>query len=184
MPTFGVVLDACVLIPASLCDTLLRAAAKDLYRLHWSDDILEEVFRNLVENHLATESDARKRVSVMRQVFPEALVVGHQAIAGRMMNDPKDRHVLAAAVTAGAQVIVTHNLGDFPEHTLSPYDVEAQSPDDFLLTLYDLAPRTMVKVVQNQSAALRNPPMSVDQVLDYLAQHAPMFAERIWGQQG
>jgi hypothetical protein len=38
---FGVILDANVLVPANLCDTLLRTAIAGLYRAHWSDDILE-----------------------------------------------------------------------------------------------------------------------------------------------
>lgn len=37
MSSLGVVLDACVLIPATLRDTLLRTAEKGMYRLHWKD---------------------------------------------------------------------------------------------------------------------------------------------------
>ncbi len=50
MPTPSVVLDACIIIPASIRDTLLRAAAAGLYRVHWSEAILAEVQRNLYEN--------------------------------------------------------------------------------------------------------------------------------------
>lgn len=46
-----VVLDACVLFPASLRDTLLRAAKADLYRLHLTEEILEEVRRNLIKKN-------------------------------------------------------------------------------------------------------------------------------------
>lgn len=48
MSSLVVVLDACVLVPASLRDILLRAADADLYRLQWTDNILEEVERNLI----------------------------------------------------------------------------------------------------------------------------------------
>jgi hypothetical protein len=34
-----------------------------------------------------------------------------------MTNDPKDRHVLATAVAAGSELIVTFNLDDFPAET-------------------------------------------------------------------
>ena len=33
----GVVLDACVLFPASVRDTVLRLAESGLYHLHWTD---------------------------------------------------------------------------------------------------------------------------------------------------
>ena len=179
MSAFGVVLDACVLIPMALCDTLLRTADAGLYRLHWSEDILKEVRRNLVEEELATEQGAQDRVSIMRQAFPEAMVVGYHEIVDSMTNDPKDRHVLATAVTAGAQVIVTHNLRDFPEPALRLYNVEAQSPDDFLINLYDFSPHVVVSTLQAQANALQRPPMTMADLLDGLTKHVPSFIEMI-----
>lgn len=69
-----------------------------------------------------------------------------------MANHPKDRHVLAAAVRCGAQTIVTLNLKDFPEAALSPWDVEAQSPDEFLVHQYHLAPEVVAQKLQEQAA--------------------------------
>ena len=43
------VLDACVLFPASVRDTLLRAAAAGLFQLQWTDEILAESMVALVE---------------------------------------------------------------------------------------------------------------------------------------
>jgi predicted nucleic acid-binding protein len=175
--SFGVVVDACVLYPAALRDTLLRAAAADLYRLHWSDEILEEARRNLVENEAMPADRADRLVAAMVRAFPEARVVGFEALIPAMTNQAKDRHVLAAAVAAGAQVIVTSNLRHFPGRALAPFSVEAQSPDEFLASLADLAPRTMVRILREQAAALKNPPLTVEDVLDDVGLQAPRFAE-------
>src|SRR5712691_5105005 len=50
-----------------------------------------------------------------------------EALIDEMVNDPKDRHVLAAAVRGGAELLVTENLRDFPAEALSPYDLQAVS---------------------------------------------------------
>jgi hypothetical protein len=42
MPRYTAVLDACVLVPIALADTLLRVAEKGLYRPLWTDRILSE----------------------------------------------------------------------------------------------------------------------------------------------
>ncbi len=39
--------------------------------------------------------------------FPESLVTGHDQLIDAMENEPKDRHVAAAALKIGAPVIVT-----------------------------------------------------------------------------
>jgi hypothetical protein len=44
--TFRVVLDANVLFPFSLRDTLLRAAAAGYFQVYWSTEILDETSRN------------------------------------------------------------------------------------------------------------------------------------------
>lgn len=179
MSSAKAVLDACVLIPLALCDTLLRAAASGLYQLAWSEDILEEVRLNLVDNHLTSERGAQHRVAVMRHAFPTAMVTGHHRIIDRMTNDLKDRHILAAAVTTGAQIIVTHNVRDFPASALTPHNIQARTPDEFLLDLYKRSPQKMIDTVQRQAAALRNPPMTVGVLLDGLTTHAPLFVAAI-----
>ncbi len=107
------VLDANVLYPFSLRDTLLRAAEMGLFQVCWSDEILEETRRNLVASAGVSRELAARLITVMKTAFPEALIVGYEVLVDDMENDPKDRHVAAAAQHADARVIVTQNLRDF-----------------------------------------------------------------------
>jgi predicted nucleic acid-binding protein len=169
---FTVVLDANVLYPFSLRDTLLRAASEGLFQLYWSDQILEEARRSLVSSGRMTDEQATRLRSVMEEAFPEAMVIGHEPLIAAMKNDEKDKHVVAAAVKAGAQVIVTSNLKHFRE---LPEGIEAQSPDDFLCNLFDLDPDGMVELVREQAAALKKPKRSYEELLDGLSKFVPEF---------
>lgn len=132
--TFVVVLDACVLVPHPLFDTLLRAADTGLYEPRWSLQILDEVERTLVDKMGVDSEKAKGRITAMQRAFPHAQVEGQEDLVDTMRNDPKDRHVLAAGVRTGAGAIVTANVKDFPATALAPYAIEALHPDDFLLT--------------------------------------------------
>ncbi len=174
-PVPSVVLDANVLFPASLRDILLRCAEKNLFRLRVSQQIWDEVVRNLFSTgRLTSEQVARLDTAI--QAFlrrTNALVTGYESLIPNLTNDPKDRHVLAVAIHAHAQTIVTVNLKDFPAHALSSHGVVAQHPDPFLTCLYYARPDVLVQIVNDQAEELKNPPLSVTDVLDTLAQHAP-----------
>jgi predicted nucleic acid-binding protein len=142
-----------VLYPAYLCDTLLRLAEASAYRPLWSADVLAELRRDLIGRGIAAERVDR-RIAHMARSFPDALVDGYESLIDGMTNDPKDRHVLAAAIRANAEVLVTFNMSDFPEPALKPYDVVAIHPDEFLLDQLDLYPGVTVEVMRQQAASL------------------------------
>src|SRR2546421_8388562 len=121
MPSLIVVLDACVLFNAALRDTLLRAAEAELYRAQWSQEIVDELVRNLVAEGRMTEDQARRLEAVLQVAFPEAFVKGYDTLIPALTCDHKDRHVLAAAIPAHAQLLVTTNLKHFPDRSLAPY---------------------------------------------------------------
>jgi PIN domain-containing protein len=125
---FVVVLDANVLFPFTLRDTLLRAAATGFYQMRWTSRILDEMTRNLVSTGTMPQERANRLRAIIEREFPEAEVTGYEHLIDAMPNNPKDRHVAAAAVKAGAQVITTANLKDF---AALPDRVVAQSPDEF-----------------------------------------------------
>lgn len=177
--SLDVTLDTCVLLPITLCDTLLRFVDAGFYRPHWSKETLDELARNLSAKFNLDPAAARRRIDHMTEAFPEALVDGYELLVPAMLNHPKDRHVLAAAVKRGSQVIVTSNLKDFPAHALEPLDIEAQPPDRFLLDLNDLDPRLCAAVMLQQAAEKSRPPITVDAILDRLAVNAPRFASGV-----
>lgn len=175
---FSVVLDACVLYPAYLRDTLLRLGAAGLYRPLWSDDIIDEVVRNLPGN--VGDDSARRMVAAMRRALPDATVTGYDHLIEAMTNDPKDRHVLAAAVRADAAAVITFNLRDFPDEALNPLHVDAIHPDAFLLDLLDLAPGGTLDVLGKQVAGYQRPEMDLPGLAGRLRRAGcPGFADQL-----
>jgi hypothetical protein len=167
---FVVLLDANVLFPFSLRDTLLRAAAAGFYQVRWSQQILDETTRNLVGTGTMPEEKANRLRMIMEREFPEANVAGYEHLISAMKNDAKDRHVAAAAVKAGAQVIVTSNLDDFRD---LPEGLEAQSPDAFLCNIRDLNPDGFLELLREQAADLVKPSMTFEELLVRLARVVP-----------
>lgn len=169
--SFRVVLDANALFPFTIRDTLLRAAL-GMFQAHWSEEILAEATRNLIATGRMNDEQAAHLMAAMRSAFPEAMVRGYEALIPSMLNGEKDRHIVAVAVKVGAQIIVTNNLKDFRS---MPDGVEAQSPDDFLLDLLDLALAGMVELLGRQAAALKRPPVTLDDMLTGIGKTAPRF---------
>jgi len=148
-----------------------------MYRLHWSDEILDEVRRNLVKRGMTSPEDAQDLIDQMNRFFAEANVRGFEVLIPAMTNDEKDRHVLAAAVMSRSQVIITSNIKDFPKQTLEPFGVEAQTPDEFLTHLFYLNPTLMMEILSEQAGDLDDPPLTVPEVLAVLAIVAPGFVK-------
>lgn len=168
--TISVVLDSCVIFPMPLCDTLLRAAEAELYRIHFSQEILDGATRNLVKKGRMTEVKEARFQQMLKNCFPEAIAQVPSGLIEAMTNHPGDRHVVATAVIAQASVIVTFNLKHFQKKDLEPFGIEAWHPDRFLTYLDELFPDKLLGVIKQQSNDLKNPPLSVLQLLDKLQQ--------------
>ena len=85
-----------------------------------------------------------------------------------VLPDPDDRHVVAAAIRAGADGIVTYNLKDFPKETVFEFGIEAIHPDDFLLAQFHLNTGVFINAVKKMRLRLKNPPKSANELLDIL----------------
>lgn len=165
-----VILDACVLHPAPLRDLLIRLDLAGMVRARWSEQILDECFAGI----LARRPDLRPHMlertrELMKGAVPDWEVTEFQHLLGDLeLPDPGDRHVLAAAICGGAQIIVTSNVRDFPSEALAPYGIGAQHPDPFLLERIEEAPALVAQVLAEQAEALQNPPRTVDDILSAL----------------
>jgi predicted nucleic acid-binding protein len=166
-PPVTAVYDANILYPAPLRDLFIRVAQAGLVRARWTEAIHEEWIRNVLKDNprLSTERLARTR-ALMNEAVRDCLVTGYEdLIESLSLPDPDDRHVLAAAIRADADIIVTYNLIDFPAETLARFDIEAQHPDDFLADLLDLAPGLVCAAVKRQREGLQNPPKTAEELL-------------------
>jgi predicted nucleic acid-binding protein len=164
---FTAVYDANVLYPSMLRDLLIRVAQTGLVHARWTNTILDEVFTHLAQNRpdLDPARLARTR-QLMSAAIRDVLVTNYEPLIPVIeLPDPGDRHVLAAAIRARAQLIVTANLRDFPEGILGQWDVRAVSPDEFVLAQIDLSPEIVYAEVTRIADSTTRPPMDVEEVL-------------------
>jgi predicted nucleic acid-binding protein len=165
------VYDANVLYPELLRHVLFRVAQAGLVRAKWTEEILDEMFRNLKNNRPDLDADKLDLMRAkMRTSVRDWRIAGHESIIECLeLPDPDDRHVLAAAIRAKAQCIVTANLRDFPREDLEPWNVAAIHPDDFLEARISEAPETVYGIIEKISSLCRRPPLSAADVIDTLA---------------
>lgn len=168
--SFGVFFDANVFYPAPLRDVLIQLATTGLFKAWWSHQIHEEWIRNLVINRPDISEEKLWQIAEhMNRAVPDCLVENYESLIQSLeLPDQNDRHVLAAAIKSHSQVIVTNNLKDFPSDSLASYDIEAQSPDEFLFHQLDLHKGAVIASLRECRERLKNPPKNVDEFLETL----------------
>lgn len=173
------VLDTSVLFPTTLRDTLLRAAEARLFSPFWSGRILAELSRSLVEHNRTTKEGAAYLLQEMNSSFAGASVSGFDHLLDQLTNHPKDRHVLGAALVAGADTIVTFNIRHFQAPTVEPFGISTETPDVFLCLLLSLDADRVVGIINQQAEDHANPPLSPIHLVDRLTRHAPEFSRQL-----
>jgi predicted nucleic acid-binding protein len=174
---FAAILDACILAPMPVADTLLRLAEYDppFYAPKWSRHILEET-KSVLAKFGYSAVQAEHRIFEMERMFPEALVTGYDGLINAMGNDPKDRHVLAAAVRARADCIVSDNTRHFPASVLEPLEIQCLTAEDFLVQQYHLDPDSFIGVLSDQAREIQR---SLADLVASLSKHVPKLASLI-----
>jgi len=181
---FVVVYDACVLYPSHLRDLLVRLANAGIVQAKWSERIVDEAISAILRDRPFLDDKLKRTRDLLLDAAPDCLVSGHEGLIDALeLPDPDDRHVLAVAIRAHAQVIVTLNVRDFPPSALEPYAIEAQSPDEFVLNLLDLWRPKVDAVIDQMLGALTKPPLDRGELLDILARDGLPHTTARLGQQ-
>ena len=159
----------------------MEVAIEGLVLAKWTDRVYKEWTSNLIANRPELANPVHRTLHLMQVALPDASVHHYEPLVGGLtLPDPDDRHVLAAAIKCGAQTIVTANLKDFPAEALEVWDIEAQSPDEFLEHQLGLAEGVVVACAKRIRARLCNPPVSAAEYLETLAgAGAPVTADKL-----
>jgi len=103
---FTCVLDTNVIYPVEIRDLLFWFAFEDLFTPKWSKHIFDE-WNNVMERKDIIESERKKRIERANKAFPDALVQNYEPLIDTIeLPDENDRHVVAAAIKANANLIV------------------------------------------------------------------------------
>lgn len=150
-------LDANVLYPISIADLLLRLGDVALHAIVWSEDLLAEVQRVLVDDKGLTSAQATYFCDCIREAFPDGEVErgDYEHLVHTMIGKDADDHAHAAAARVGATLLVTFNVSDFPDHDTG--DVGVVHPDDYLVEVLERETATVLGVLEDMGTQRREP---------------------------
>lgn len=183
---YTAILDANTLYPTLVRDLLLSLAAAGLYHARWTDAIHEEWTRNLARDKPEYAAKLPAIVAAMNRAIPDCLVQNYQPLIGCVaLPDPKDQHVLAAAIAGHADAIVTFNTKDFPQSVLAPHGIEVQHPDDFVMNQLQLQELSALEAIKTMRARWKNPQRSASELIEALEKRMmPLSAAHLRDAQG
>lgn len=180
---FTALLDACVLYPVCVADALMSVAVAGMFAARWTSAIEGEWMRNLEERRPELKGKLDRRRDGMRQAIPDwevAETAWSALTPGLSLPDPKDVHVLAAAIAGHADCIVTANLKDFPTEILDVHGLCAIHPDDFLIAQFDLDPFVALAAFKEMRTRSKNPPLTPEEFADAFQRNGLVtMAERL-----
>ncbi|ONI73624.1 hypothetical protein BWI15_09290 [Kribbella sp. ALI-6-A] len=160
-------LDANVLRGALQTDVLLTLAFRDEFQPRWNAEVMDEVRRNRPPG--LSEAAIDRRLGQMNAAFPQAMVQGYEHLEPAMQADPKDKHVLAAAVHSRSTVLVTENVKDFSPPTTGPHAMPVQRLSKFLSDLTRENPARMVDAMRDMVGRNQREPNTVSALIDKMA---------------
>ncbi|MBI3140846.1 MAG: PIN domain-containing protein [Rhodocyclales bacterium] len=180
---YTALLDACVLYPIAMTDSLMSLATAGLFAAKWTTRIEQEWINALEERRPELKGKLRVRRDSMREAVPDWEVpeTAWQALVPCLaLPDQNDAHVLAAAIAGHADCIVTANLRDFPTEIVAPYGIEVVDPDKFILNQWDLDPLVAIAALKRMRARWKKPEATPEDFAQALERGGlPATAQRV-----
>ncbi len=158
-PTRIVLADANVLYSRVLRDYLVYSADEGAISIRWSRAILIEAVEHLQANNSTFDDEQGDLlIRLLNDAYPEAEIEptasARRKVKSLDMPDEDDRHVLAAAVTAHADIVCTNNVKDFPPETMASVGIELLTADALLSRLVTMYPSEMLDAHRTTVASL------------------------------
>jgi predicted nucleic acid-binding protein len=176
------VLDANVLFPFLMGHILSYATFLGLIDGRWTDEIEREWVENAVEFHGEVERQGIEgRRDAMNRAMPHAKIAGHQRrIDSIAFADPDDAHVIAAAIEAGADFIITCDRAFLETGALSGYPFSALHPDALLSRIMERERVLFVEMIESARRSLRNTDPTLPEYVAMIEQTGlPLVAGRL-----
>lgn len=188
MPPPAAVVDASVWYSRHVRNALTWHALEGIFAFHWSAEILAEVRRSLIKRNIEKHGEPRENrvdavigrvTSALSQLQPQAEVPASAVIAnlGKATNHREDRHVLAAAIATNAQFVVTENLRHFKREDCMPHEVEALSPDQFLVRMLSNETLDAALIALHSQAAVHG--WTLEEALAILRERLPSYVAEL-----
>ena len=128
-------------------EMLLGVADAGAFEPLWSAAIEGEWAHTAEKRQTGGRAFAEGEIALLNARWPNARVRYGEALEQRLwLPDPGDIHVLAAAVSGSAEVIITLNKKDFPAQILAEEGLSRSDPDSYLRGLWAAEPE-LVRVV-------------------------------------
>ncbi len=175
-----VFVDTNVLFPFSVMDLMLALTEDAVHEVIWTDALLAEWERVIVEQQRRSADSAARVTAAIRSYFVESQILEStyvDLIDDMPSKDPDDRRHIAAAVAGNAQFIITWNRGDFPAEPLARLGIRVADPDEYLHELLSELPSEVVATVVRLASEKRRPPRTALDMAESLAKAGvPTFA--------
>ncbi len=159
--TISVVLaDANILFSRTLRDYFLYAAAAGAIEIHWSQQILDEMSCNLRKQFGFRQADTDRLEELMNAYIEYALIEVEAEDLATVQNvemDAKDRHVLAAALSVDADILLTQNTKHFPRTWMTEHGIELLNAGELLSRLAEHFPDKIQAAHQQAVRTSRKP---------------------------
>lgn len=162
------VIDACVLAGVLRRDLILTLGYTRLFLPKWSARILDEM-QSAIMKITNGEADVVQQRAIIEESFSNALISNFEHLQdGLTLPDPNDRHVLAAAIAASADCIVTDNLKDFPQEALERHCLYAVSSDQFVAKLIEQNIPKSMDAMKDMRERKSRPAYDADSLIRYI----------------
>lgn len=161
---FKVFLDANILYSGTCRSLFIWLHVNRAVELFWSQEAWDEVFRNFAEKNNADKSFCFKS-SMQKNAIDEfpGCMVSPGAFISVGLKDKCDEHILAAAIVASAEYLLTNDIVLLGEYLPTTLELKIMKPDDFLIILSEITPELLMQSVSDHigSLSLSNPDISL-----------------------